>query len=69
MVEYYECRYCGQVVQGFEAAMWLPQPCNWRGDHKWSRVLPDKHEYFCAYCGAEHDGEHECPEEGMVRIG
>lgn len=38
MAEYYECAYCGQVVQGFEAAHSLPQQCPKAPDHKWVRV-------------------------------
>jgi len=41
--EYYECKYCGQVVQGFEAAHSLPQQCPNAPDHKWVYV-PGPHE-------------------------
>lgn len=36
--EYYECEHCEQVVQGFEAAHSLPQPCPEAPDHKWVRA-------------------------------
>ena len=37
------CSKCDQSVQGFEAAMSLPQPCV-SGDHDWKEVERDAEE-------------------------
>lgn len=37
-MDYFECRYCKQVVQGFEAALSLPQPCPNAPDHAWKNI-------------------------------
>ena len=60
MNEYFECKTCGQVVQGWNASRSIR--CCEAPDYV--ALEEDERKFFCAYCGEVHDEPlHICKDE------
>jgi|GEM_PF-3705829 len=58
---YFECQTCSQVVQGWHAAHEWIQCCSRPHYHEVPGPQEEPERFWCAYCGTEYDGHHDCP--------